>query len=70
MPDFKIHRFPASRVATLDVAEMGKRKHHVNALIEVDVTEARKKIKEHNRANKEIISFNATWNLRDQLLRR
>lgn len=59
MPTHKTIQFPASRIATLDVGEMGKRKHHVCGLIEVDVTEARTKIRAHNREQKESVSFNA-----------
>ncbi len=38
---------------------MGNRKHHVAALIELDVTEARHKIHQLNRQNASRISFNA-----------
>lgn len=46
MENSKIERFPRSRIATLDVLEIGKQKHHIPALIEVDVTDARALIRE------------------------
>ncbi len=55
---FKIETFPASRVSTIDVGIMGKKKHHMAALIELDVTEARKSIREARKTSKNI-SFNA-----------
>ncbi|MCF7920918.1 MAG: 2-oxo acid dehydrogenase subunit E2 [Candidatus Cloacimonetes bacterium] len=59
MAKYKIRKFPASRIATIDVCEMGKRKHHVTGLIELDVTESRAKIKKYNQGKKERISFTA-----------
>lgn len=59
MKNFKIHRFPDSRIASIDVCEIGKQKHHVTGLIEFDVTESRKKIKEYNKTHINKISFNA-----------
>ncbi len=32
--------FPDSRVSTIDVGELGLKKHHIAALLEIDVTEA------------------------------
>ena len=37
--------YPSSRRFTFDVGKIGREKHHVRALLEVDVTDARKKIK-------------------------
>jgi pyruvate/2-oxoglutarate dehydrogenase complex dihydrolipoamide acyltransferase (E2) component len=37
-------RFPKSRIATFDVFAIGKKKNHVSAFLEFDVTEGRKKI--------------------------
>ena len=34
--------YPSSRQFTFDVGKIGLAKHHVRALLEVDVTEARK----------------------------
>jgi pyruvate/2-oxoglutarate dehydrogenase complex dihydrolipoamide acyltransferase (E2) component len=55
---FKVNKFPKSRIATLDICNIGVRKHHVAAFIEVDVTEAREKIKKYKREISRI-SFNA-----------
>lgn len=59
MTKYKIHKFPKTRIATIDVCEIGKKKHHVAGMIELDVTDSRKKIREHNRQNVSRISFNA-----------
>jgi len=58
MNDFKIIKFPKSRIATIDVCEIGQKKHHIAALIEIDVTESRQKIKKY-RKEVDKISFNA-----------
>jgi pyruvate/2-oxoglutarate dehydrogenase complex dihydrolipoamide acyltransferase (E2) component len=50
--------YPSSRQLTFDVGRVGLAKHHVRALLEVDVTEARRLIKQNrHRGNK--ISFTA-----------
>jgi pyruvate/2-oxoglutarate dehydrogenase complex dihydrolipoamide acyltransferase (E2) component len=59
MTNYKIHRFPDSRIATIDVCEIGKQKHHVTGLVEFDVTLSRKKIREYNKTHSNKISFNA-----------
>lgn len=59
MVKYKIQRFPKSRIATIDVSEIGKRKHHVTGLIELDVTNSREKIRGYNHHNSKKISFNA-----------
>lgn len=43
---FRTAIFPKTRIATIDICEIGMQKHHVAAMIEVDVTNGRKKIKE------------------------
>lgn len=48
--------YPSSRRFTFDVGRIGREKHHVRALLEVDVTDARNKIKE-NRRSGETASF-------------
>lgn len=58
MKHFKIIRFPRSRVASIDVCEIGKQKHHVAGLLELDVTDSRQKIRTYRR-EKGNISFNA-----------
>lgn len=57
--NFKIQKFPHTRIATIDVCEVGKRKHHITAFIELDVTKSRKKIKEYNKGKANKISFTA-----------
>lgn len=42
--DAEIISLPSSRQFTMDVGRLGSRRHHVRAMIEVDVTDARKKI--------------------------
>lgn len=59
MKNYKINRFPDSRIASIDICEIGKRKHHVTGLVEFDVTESRKKIREYNKSHINKISFNA-----------
>ncbi len=54
MEGYKIHEFPKTRIATIDVFEMGKQKHHVTALIEVDVTSGREKIADFRKAQRQI----------------
>jgi len=49
MSKYKIHKFPKSRIATIDVCEMGKRKHHVTAFLEIDVTSVKEKIKKYKK---------------------
>ncbi len=56
MKNFKTETFPATRIATMDVCDIGLRKHHISAFIEVDVTASRSKIKEY-RKQKAAISF-------------
>ena len=57
-PEYRIHRFPKTRIATHDVCAVGLEKHHIPALLEIDVTESRKKIKAYKR-EKGTISFTA-----------
>lgn len=50
--------YPSSRQLTFDLGKIGLTKHHVRALLEVDVTEARRIIKQ-NRHSGNKISFTA-----------
>jgi len=59
MTKYRIQKFPKSRIATIDICDIGIRKHHVTGLIELDVSESRRKIKERSREAKEKISFTA-----------
>jgi hypothetical protein len=54
-----INNFPSSRQATIDIGYLGLRKHHIKALIELDVTHARELIKNYRNQKKEEISFTA-----------
>jgi pyruvate/2-oxoglutarate dehydrogenase complex dihydrolipoamide acyltransferase (E2) component len=60
MPERTFHTtpYPSSRQLTFDVGKIGLAKHHVRALLEVDVTEARRLIKQ-SRHNGRKISFTA-----------
>jgi pyruvate/2-oxoglutarate dehydrogenase complex dihydrolipoamide acyltransferase (E2) component len=51
-------KYPSSRQLTFDVGKIGLAKHHVRALLEVDVTEARRIIKQNRHAGHKI-SFTA-----------
>lgn len=56
--NFKEKQFPKSRIGTLDVFALGLKKHHVKALVELDVTLARERIRQHKEAGR-AISFTA-----------
>lgn len=58
MTECRIQKFPKSRIATNDVCSIGLQKHHITALIEVDVSGSREKIKLLKRNNNKI-SFTA-----------
>jgi pyruvate/2-oxoglutarate dehydrogenase complex dihydrolipoamide acyltransferase (E2) component len=60
MPDKNAYGipYPSSRQLTFDVGKIGLSKHHVKALLEVDVTEARTLIR-HSRHSGRKISFTA-----------
>jgi pyruvate/2-oxoglutarate dehydrogenase complex dihydrolipoamide acyltransferase (E2) component len=55
-------RYPSSRQLTFDLGKIGQGKHHVKALLEVDVTEARKIIKQDRYTGKKISFF--SWLLK------
>lgn len=55
-------KFPQSRIASFDVYAVGRLKHHVAALLEVDVTESRKNLREFRKQGKDV-SMNA-WLIR------
>ena len=56
--EYKIEIFPASRLATMDIGREGLTKHHIKALVELDVTEARKLLSEKKKAGVKV-SFNS-----------
>ena len=49
MTGYKIQKFPKTRIATIDICEVGQHKHHISAFIEIDVTQSREKIKKYRR---------------------
>lgn len=57
MPNYKVQRFQKSRIATIDICEIGKIKHHVTSFIEVDISKSREKIRAYNKQNDNKISF-------------
>jgi pyruvate/2-oxoglutarate dehydrogenase complex dihydrolipoamide acyltransferase (E2) component len=59
---YQYHPVPRSRIATFDVLSIGKLKHHVAALLEFDVTESRKKLREAKKSGSKV-SFTA-WLLK------
>jgi len=59
MDTYKHIHFPKTRIATLDVCEIGRKKHHMQAILELDVTDARKAIKNYRQTTKNKISFTA-----------
>ena len=60
MPDNKTYEipYPSSRQLTFDVGKIGLAKHHVRALLEVDVTVARRLIKQSRHRGRKV-SFTA-----------
>lgn len=56
--EYKTETFPISRISTIDIGMASLKKHYVRALIELDVTDARKMINE-KRKKPEKISFNS-----------
>ena len=56
-PSYEI-QYPSSRQFTMDLGKIGRGKHHVKALLEVDVTEGRKKIKQNRHTGRKA-SFTA-----------
>jgi len=56
--EYRTESFPSSRIATIDIGAASRMKHHIKALIELDVTEARKMIADKKK-QKQNVSFNA-----------
>ena len=61
--DYRVVEFPRTRIATFDVGQMSKRKHQIAALLDLDVTDARRAIKAYRSATGEPLSFTA-WLLK------
>lgn len=51
--------FPHSRLSTIDICALGRKKHHITALMEIDVTEARAFFRRHREQSGESLSFTA-----------
>lgn len=45
--EYKVETFPLSRISIIDVGSASLKKHHIKALIELDVTKPRKLIKQN-----------------------
>jgi pyruvate/2-oxoglutarate dehydrogenase complex dihydrolipoamide acyltransferase (E2) component len=56
---YTIARIPKMRRFAMDAGILGRKRHNVHGLIEVDVTEARKRIKNHRKKTEEKLSFTA-----------
>ncbi len=56
--EYKLETFPSSRLSTIDIGKAARQKHHIRALLELDVTEARKMLREAKKECK-MISFNS-----------
>jgi hypothetical protein len=52
--DFETLYFPRSRIATVDVCAVGMQKHHVTALLEIDVTAAGQKVRKLRKGGRQI----------------
>jgi pyruvate/2-oxoglutarate dehydrogenase complex dihydrolipoamide acyltransferase (E2) component len=59
MPDGQSYEveYPTSRQLTFDLGKIGLRKHHIKALLEVDVTEARKLIRQSRHTGSKVSFF-------------
>lgn len=60
--NYRFQDIVRSRIATFDIFDVGLQKHHINAMLEFDVTDSRAKLREL-RKNGTTISFNA-WLLK------
>jgi pyruvate/2-oxoglutarate dehydrogenase complex dihydrolipoamide acyltransferase (E2) component len=58
-PGFQIIPYPRSRLLIVDAARAGSRKHLIHGLIEIDVTEARRRLRDHRDQTGESLSFTA-----------
>lgn len=57
MTQYKTQKFPYTRIATIDVCNIGKKKNHIPALLELDVSKIRENIRTFNKQNPDKISF-------------
>jgi len=56
--NYRFQNIVRSRIATFDIFDVGLQKHHINAMLEFDVTESRAKLREMRRKGTSV-SFNA-----------
>ena len=56
--NYRFQNIVRSRIATFDTFDVGLRKHHINAMLEFDVTESRKKLRDLRKKGI-TVSFNA-----------
>ena len=59
MKNYSKINFPRTRITTLDVCEIGRKKHHMAALLEFDVTDTRLAIKNFRSRTGHKLSFTA-----------
>ncbi|MDF2882624.1 MAG: hypothetical protein K0R54_3181 [Clostridiaceae bacterium] len=55
----ELRSFPDSRVSTIDVCELGLKKHHIKVLLEIDVTNARELFRKIKERHGKSLSFTA-----------
>ncbi|MBP6015662.1 MAG: 2-oxo acid dehydrogenase subunit E2 [Candidatus Promineofilum sp.] len=58
-PGYSVQRNPRTRRLVVDAAHAGSRKHMIHGLVEFDVTEARRILREHKERTGESLSFTA-----------
>lgn len=58
-PDFTVRRNPRTRRLVVDAAHAGSRKHMIHGLVEYDVTEPRRLLREYKARTGETLSFTA-----------
>ena len=58
-PAYEVKPFPLSRRLVVDTGRLGARRHRMFGLIEVDVTEARRRIRRHREQSGDSLSFTA-----------
>lgn len=57
--EFEKKRIPPSRISTIDISELGLRRHHFAALLELDVTRAREILQAYKEQKGQTLSFTA-----------
>lgn len=57
---YSVIDFPKSRIGTIDLGRIGRTKHHIAALLEIDVTDARSRLRTLRRESENAISF-TSW---------